>query len=637
MSRTPAEKVEIVWRWFRDNLLDRQACLPQLPDFTLPPLSSPPAHSSPSPANTLRVFSYNTWGLPIAPLCSQRVLHLSTLFHRYDVVALQEMSTNRDVHALVSAARAHGLTYSHQFRQGVGFPVWNGVTAPGILVLSRFPIVDVALHRYRVNGLLQRFDHSDWVAAKGVGLVRVDVTERSTRWQPGDERVIADVFVTHLHANYSNFYFRWASAYSAPSTAALPLSAACPDFYLAHRVAQAFDLARFVATQRHATHLAVACGDFNAAPYDIVLHLIQAMTGLRDAWVDETGGGDAGYTCGAHDNTYSRYAEAVARGESEAEVRRRHGDGKRANEVGDKEGRSEELHETPKRIDYILYSTPTHIATSSTTSLLPCMPSASAPLAASALSPVSLTACQVVKPTMQHEGRTVSLSDHFAVTATFSLASQPRTRQLGGLTLDLSPRPSSDRRLEQKEAVQSSQQPPLSAILTVAVRIVTAGVLHSQRRRKTQWMFATAAVLLFLVLTYTSLLAPNGLLVSAITALLHYPLTLFSRPLTLLSSLFSSSTPAPPTHPVARAVVQVVLLVCTVVRLSLPFAAVVVWLLAQFPAKEEEIALLETLQEMKLYLAHVRRAEEEQEIAARAGRKLQPPITMMQQPIKPVS
>lgn len=631
MSRTLAEKVEIVWRWFRDNIVDRPACSPQLPDFTLPPLSSPPSHSSPSPANTLRVFSYNTWGLPIAPLCTQRVTHLSTLFHTYDLVCLQEMSTNRDVHTLTSLAHSHGLSYTHQFRQGVGFPVWNGVTAPGILVLSRFPIVDVALLRYRVNGLLQRFDHSDWVAGKGVGLVRVDVTERSTHWQPGDERVIADVFVTHLHANYSNFYYNYASAYPAALTAALPLSTACPDFYLPHRVAQAFDLARFYLTQRHPTHMAVLCGDLNAAPYDIVLHLIQGMTGLRDAWVDE-GSGDAGYTCGAHDNTYSRYAEAVARGESEEEVRRRHGVDKRASGVGVKEGHSREvLHETPKRIDYILYSTPAHSAASPTPSLLPCIPSASTPLATSAPSPVSLTACQVVKPTMQHLGRTVSLSDHHAVSATFSLTAQPRARQLGGITLDLSPRPGPGRRLEQKEATQSTQQPPLSALLTVAVRIVTAGVADTRARRQMQWLVAAFAVLLFVVFTYTSLLTASGLLATSLTALLHYPLTLFSRPLTLFSSLFSSSTPAPPTHPVAQAVVQLVLTVCSAVRWSLPLVALVVWWLAQFPAKEEEIALMQTLQEMKLYLAHVKRAEEEQELAARQKRKLQPPTAMQPQ------
>ena len=629
------EKAEIVWRWFRDNILDREACRPQLPDFTLPPLSSPPAHSSPSPANTLRVFSYNTWGLPIAPLCTQRVTHLSTLFHAYDVVCLQEMSTNRDVHSVVTLARAHGLTYSHQFRQGVGFPVWNGVTAPGILALSRFPIVDVALHRYRVNGLLQRFDHSDWVAAKGVGLIRVDMTERSTHWQPGDERVLADVFVTHLHANYSNYYFHYASTYPAPLTSTLPLSTACPDFYLPHRVAQAFDLARFYLTQRHTSHLSVLCGDLNAAPYDIVLHLIQGMTGLRDAWVDE-GGDDAGYTCGAHDNTYSRYAEAVARGESESDVSRRHGVDKRAEGVGAKAGHSrEELHETPKRIDYILYSTPTHSVTAPTASLLPCVPPISTPLAASAPSPVSLTACQLVKPTMQHLDRTVSLSDHHAVSATFSLTSQPRARQLGGITLDLSPRPAPGRRLEQKEAAQSTQQPPLSALLTVAVRIVAAGVTDTQRRRKTQWMVAAAAMLLFAILTYTALLTPNGLIATSLTALIHYPLTLFSRPLTLLSSLFSSSTPAPPTHPVAQAVVQLVLLVCGAARWSLPFMAMTVWLLAQFPAKEEEIALMETLQEMKLYLGYVKRAEEEQELAARNRRKLQIPTAV--QPQAPVS
>ena len=641
MSRTLPEKLEIVSRWFRDNIFDRAGCAPQLPDFTLPPLSSPPSHSSPSPANTLRLFSYNTWGLPIAPLCSQRLVHLSTLFHAYDIITLQEMSTNRDTHTVLQLARSHGFAYAHQFRQGVGFPVWNGVTAPGLLVLSRFAIVDVGLMRFRVNGLLERFDHSDWVAAKGVGLVRVDVTERCTSWRDGDERVIVDVFLTHLHANYLNYYFNYATVYNTPSTSPLPIASfPCADFYLPHRITQAFDLARYFLSQRHPTHLATVSGDFNAAPYDIVLHLIQGMTGLRDVWVD-AGDGDAGYTCGAHDNTYSRYAEAVARGESVEAVKLRHGVEHRAAASGAtaQEGHSSDvLHETPKRIDYILYSTPTHTTVGPPTlSLLPCIPPLATPLSASAPSPASLTSCQLVKPTMKHSGRTVSLSDHHAVSATFSFTPQPRARQSGGMTLDLSPRPTAGRRLEQKEASTqpTAQQPPLSAILTVAVRIVTAGVAATKARRRTQWLASSLAVLLFVILTYTSLLTPNGLLVTSLTALLHYPLTFFSRPLTLMSSLISSSAPAVPVHPVARAVVQFVVGWCGVVRWLLPFVAMLVFLLAQFPAKEEEIAMMETLQEMKVYLAHVKRAEEEMEFAAaRNKRTLQTPATTT---IKPLS
>ena len=178
MSRTLYEKVEIVARWFQDNVFDRSACLPQLTEYPidLPVLAPAPSPSSFASPLSLRVFSFNTWGLPIAPRCSQRIRELASQFPRYDVFCLQEMSHNRDVAALVALAAQHGLRYHHQFRQGVGFPVWNGITAPGLLVLSRLPIVDVAIRRFPVNGLLQRFDHSDWVAAKGAGLVRLDAS-----------------------------------------------------------------------------------------------------------------------------------------------------------------------------------------------------------------------------------------------------------------------------------------------------------------------------------------------------------------------------------------------------------------------------------------------------------------------------
>ena len=613
MSRTVAEKVEIVWRWFQDNIFDRPACAPYLP-LPHPPILSP--LPSTAPPRSLRVLSFNTWGLPIAPRCSQRLSHLSTLFPSYDVLCLQEMSHNRDVHRVIQLAVSHGLPFSHQFRQGVGFPVWNGITAPGLLVLSRFPICEVAVHRFPVNGLLQRFDHSDWVAAKGVGLIRVDVSSLHPQRSEASPPVLVDVFLTHLHANYSNFYFHYARCYSALSPLPIPSPFNCPDLYLPHRVCQAYTLARFFSTHRHPQHLAVLCGDLNAPPYDIVIHLIQALTGLEDAYAVK-GGGGPGYTCGAFDNLFSQYSEAVARGEDEVAVRRRHTEVDRHEEEHKTWNDRGKLWETPKRIDYCLFSLPT------TASSGPSTPLSKSPQP-------TLTDCQVVKPTMDIEGKRYSLSDHHGVSATFTFSpssstSSPlssngstphsqlrvsdRLTPAVRLSLDLSPpispiasRQSSSPALPTASLPvtpsSAASSPSLSTLLSVAIAIVTSGIEETRARRRHHWLFSARAALIFLFLTCTSTLQYDGGFANALHSTLEK----------LVMPAFGHWG----AHHVDVGVgwfVWTVLWLGGWMRALAGLSAVLVFLVAQFPSKEEEMALMETLQEMRIDCQRARKEE----------------------------
>ena len=375
----------------------------------------------------------------------------------------------------------------------------------------------------------------------------------------------------------------------------------------AHRICQAFELARFVSSHRDPRHLCLVCGDLNAPPYDLVLHLLQAMAGLHDAYA-EKGGGGAGYTCGAHDNLFSKYAEAVSRGEDEAAVRGRHGWEKAAaRPAAGLQGR-DELHETPKRIDYVLYSPP-------------------------AASPqLTLSSCRVVKPVMLIDGRPYSLSDHHAVAATFAITEQqPASAHSNGhraaaardassgkspvslaappqLALELSPPPSpaaSQRSISASAAACSapaavssslsssfspSPLPPLSSILTVAIAIVSAGVKQTQARRASHWLLSARCAVLFLFLSCTSALSPTS----------RFALSLQSA----LQSLQLS--PA-----LADWAVWLLLSAGAVVRAVSVWLAVLVFLLSQFPSKEEEMALLQTLQEMRVQLQAAVRAERE--------------------------
>lgn len=87
-----------------------------------------------------------------------------------------------------------------------------GVTAPGLVVLSRFPILDMHYRRYSINGKMYQCAHLDYMLAKGVGLVRVDVSQLAYPDIPAGQCrpvVGVDVFLTHLHANYTNFFYDW--------------------------------------------------------------------------------------------------------------------------------------------------------------------------------------------------------------------------------------------------------------------------------------------------------------------------------------------------------------------------------------------------------------------------------------------
>lgn len=269
----------------------------------------------PAPLPQLRVLSQNLWGIPITPRLLARVQELSKSLHLFDVVAFQELTHERELKWLQSYCAAIGLRHHHQFSSGVGFPIWHGVTAPSLVLFSRFPIIDVAFHRFSINGKMIKLGHSDYMGAKGVGLARVDVSELAYPSLPaGACRPVVgvDVFLTHLHANYTNFFYdyrKWLpmleGAVADDDGAASPTDVCCSgdsaaaqlqaqqaqaqqlpipelrdicDEYLAHRVLQSFELARFIAAHRRPDFLTLLCGDLNCPPYDLCTQIIQSIT-----------------------------------------------------------------------------------------------------------------------------------------------------------------------------------------------------------------------------------------------------------------------------------------------------------------------------------------------------------------------
>lgn len=234
---------------------------------------------------TIRVLTLNVWGLYFLPHIETRIQAICDRIGDFDVVALQEVWHSRERDVLREAGRKTGLCYAHYFACGVGLPFWPGSHGTGLLILSRLPIDDVIWKRFLVNGKPYKLHHSDYLAGRGVGLIRL-------RSPCGP----IDVYVTHLHAMYVN----------SPEH----------DEYQAHRVGQAFEAAQFIRATARAP-LVIVMGDFNSWPNSIPMQLMRQFVRLQDAWLVcnpenmELDLPNAGCTFGTEDNDFS-YHKGVA-------------------------------------------------------------------------------------------------------------------------------------------------------------------------------------------------------------------------------------------------------------------------------------------------------------------------------------
>ena len=209
----------------------------------------------------LRAMTLNMWGVPCAPdrvnRMSRLVAWLQDRCH-VDIIAIQEIFVDWDVHRVVQAARRGGLAHHHYFRAGPGFVHSR---APGMLVLARHPIREAHYHRYAVNGKPHKIHHIDWWFAKGVGLVRVDA---------GSGIGEIDIFVTHL----VSCYVPWGTAFPE-------------DEYGAQRAAQAWECARWIRLVRRAPLVLLLCdmnADAHSLPHSVVCHVagLRPLPGMLD-------------------------------------------------------------------------------------------------------------------------------------------------------------------------------------------------------------------------------------------------------------------------------------------------------------------------------------------------------------------
>ncbi|XP_046958255.1 sphingomyelin phosphodiesterase 2 isoform X1 [Lynx rufus] len=238
----------------------------------------------------LRIFNLNCWGIPyLSKHRGDRVKRLGDFLNMesFDLALLEEVWSEQDFQYLRQKLLP---TYpaAHYFR--------SGVIGSGLCVFSKHPIQEFTQHVYTLNGYPYMIHHGDWFCGKAVGLLVLHLSG-----------LVLNAYVTHLHAEYNRQ----------------------KDIYLAHRVAQAWELAQFIQcvslgltgevgwghglrggqgpTSRWAqlvrrellphqpgspshtskkADVVLLCGDLNLHPKDLGCRLLKEWTGLHDAYLE---------------------------------------------------------------------------------------------------------------------------------------------------------------------------------------------------------------------------------------------------------------------------------------------------------------------------------------------------------------
>jgi endonuclease/exonuclease/phosphatase family metal-dependent hydrolase len=157
-----------------------------------------------------------------------------------DVMAFQEVWTADARRALTAVGPRAGLPYVWHNEASVG--------GSGLLVLSRFPIVDVRFEHFRLRGDPEQLAQGEYLSGKGFARLRL-----------ASPVGFISVVDTHLHARYS---------------------ARVSHQYRAHRIGQIVQLANGLADIEDPL---LVMGDFNFGENDPEHAILTGLTGVHDA------------------------------------------------------------------------------------------------------------------------------------------------------------------------------------------------------------------------------------------------------------------------------------------------------------------------------------------------------------------
>ncbi|KAH8675711.1 Endonuclease/exonuclease/phosphatase [Xylariales sp. PMI_506] len=202
----------------------------------------------PPELSELNIITLNCWGL--LHLSAERAARLTAIGRAIasasptpHIVALQECWTQEDYRAIRRATR---------FVLPYGKFYFSGVFGGGLAILSRWPIEESTMFHYPLNGRPTAFFRGDWYVGKGVACAKI-------RYGKG-LRDVVEVFNTHTHSPYHS------------------------DPYLAHRLSQAWELAKLVRGAAARGHLVLVMGDLNDVPLSLPYQILAAHAPVRDVW-----------------------------------------------------------------------------------------------------------------------------------------------------------------------------------------------------------------------------------------------------------------------------------------------------------------------------------------------------------------
>lgn len=219
---------------------------------------------------SLEVLTLNCWGVPVPFACKyrkERFLSIAEEISKrnFDIVILQEVWAESD-YKLLQQHILKTMPYCHYFQ--------SGTIGSGVCVFSKLAIEDSFYHLFPLNGYFHKVQHGDWFGGKGLGMCRVSI-----------QGISINIYCTHLHAEYDME----------------------SDEYIAHRVAQAFDMSQFIKYTSGSCDLAIVGGDFNLRPTDLGYKMIVTNGNLHDCWLAKNEENESGHTNERKDNSFSTH------------------------------------------------------------------------------------------------------------------------------------------------------------------------------------------------------------------------------------------------------------------------------------------------------------------------------------------
>ncbi|ORX52109.1 hypothetical protein BCR36DRAFT_33806 [Piromyces finnis] len=146
-------------------------------------------------SKAIKILTYNSFIRPpfISTLSrdyrdERLALFGERIFKKYDIITFQEMFSflsNRIEH-IIEVAKEYGLLYHCRTPKN---PIWKFASDGGLLLLSRYPIVDFDIHKL-IRGI-----HGDYFSDKSVLYAKIEVLPQR----------YLHLFSAHLQASYSNY------------------------------------------------------------------------------------------------------------------------------------------------------------------------------------------------------------------------------------------------------------------------------------------------------------------------------------------------------------------------------------------------------------------------------------------------